>query len=161
MGLGNIFNALQSMGGSGEVDQALTQASSTSGPGGLASALSHAFNSDQTPPFGQMLGNLFNNSDPNQKAGLLNQLAQAIGPQLLASGALGSLGSLLGRGTPVTPDQAAQVSAEQVQQAADHAQKHDPSIVDQASNFYAQHPTLVQGLGAAALAMIMSHISKK
>jgi hypothetical protein len=48
-----------------------------------------------------------------------------------------------------------------VQQLAEHAQASNPSIVDQASSFYAQHPQLVQGLGAGALALIMSHMSKK
>ena len=162
MGLGNIVGALESMaGGSGNLEQAFSQVAGQAGQGGLAAALSHAFNSDQTPPFGQMLGSLFGNSDPDQKAGLLNQLAQSVGPQLLASGALGSLGSLLGSGTPITADQAAQVDPADVQAAAEHVQKHNPSIVDEASSFYSQHPTLVKGLGAAALALMMSHMSNK
>jgi hypothetical protein len=158
MGLGNLIGALT---GGGNVEQAFSQVASQAGHGGLANALTHAFNSDQTPPFGQMVGNMFGSSDPNQKAGILNQLLASVGPQLLASGALGSLGGLLGGGGHVTPQQAEQVSPEQVQEIAEHAQKHNPSIVEQASNFYAQHPTLVQGLGAAALAMMMSHMTKK
>jgi hypothetical protein len=162
MGLGNIMGALESMaGGSGNLEQAFSQVAANAGQGGLASALTHAFQSDQTPPFGQMVGSMFGNSNPDQKAGMLNQLAQSLGPQILASGALGSLGSLLGGGAPITPAQAAQVSPEEVQAAAEHAQKHNPSIVEEASNFYAQHPTLVQGLGAAALGMMMSHMTKK
>jgi hypothetical protein len=162
MGLGNILGALESMaGGSGNVEQAFSQVAANAGQGGLASALTHAFNSDQTPPFGQMVGSLFGNSSPDQKAGLLNQLAQSVGPQLMASGALGNLGALLGGGSQITPEQAAQVSPEEVQAAAEHAQKHNPSVVEEASNFYAQHPTLVQGLGAAALGLMMSHLSKK
>jgi hypothetical protein len=161
MGLGNLVGALESMaGGSGNVEQAFSQVAANAGQGGLASALSHAFQSDQTPPFGQMVSSMFGNSSPDQKAGLLNQLAQSIGPQLMASGALGSLGSLLGSGAQITPQQAAQVSPEDVQAVAEHAQKHNPSVVEEASNFYAQHPTLVQGLGAAAMAMMMSHMSK-
>ena len=162
MGLGNLMGALGSMtGGSGNLEQAFSQIAGSAGQGGLAAALTHAFQSDQTPPFGQMIGNLFGNSDPEQKAGLLNQLAQSVGPQLLASGALGSLGNLLGSGTPITPQQEDQVDASDVQQAAEHAQKHNPSIVDEASGFYSQHPTLVKGLGAAALALMVSHMSNK
>jgi len=162
MGLGNLLGALESMaGGSGNVDQQFSQAASGAGQGGLAEALSHAFNSDQTPPFGQMVANMFGSSDPDQKAGLLNQLAQSLGPQLLASGVLGSLGNLLGGGGQITPEQAATIDPGEVQQAAEHAEKHNPSIVEQASNFYAQHPTLVQGLGAAAMALMMSHMTKK
>jgi hypothetical protein len=162
MGLGNLMGALESMaGGSGNLEQAFSQVAANAGQGGLAGALSHAFQSDQTPPFGQMVGSLFGNSNPDQKAGLLNQLAQSAGPQLMASGVLGNLGSLLGSGRQITPEQAAQVSPVQVQEAAEHAQKHNPSIVEQASCFYAQHPTLVQGLGAAALGLMMSHLTKK
>ena len=162
MGLGNLMGALESMaGGSGNMEQAFSQVATDAGQGGLASALTHAFQSDQTPPFGQMVGNLFGNSSPDQKAGLLNQLAQSVGPQLMASGALGNLGSLLGSGAQITPEQAAQVSPDDVQQAAEHAQKHNPSIVEEASSFYAQHPTLVQGMGAAALGLMMSHLSRK
>lgn len=68
--------------------------------------------------------------------------AQSVGPQLMASGALGSLGNLLGGGPQITPEQATQVRPEDMQQAAEHAQKHNPSIVDEASSFCTQHPTL-------------------
>jgi hypothetical protein len=161
MGLGNLMGALESMAGSGNVEQAFSQAAAGAGQQGLAGALSHAFQSDQTPPFGQMVSSLFGNSSPDQKAGFLNQLAQSVGPQLMASGALGNLGALLGSGTQITPEQAAQVSPEQVQQAAEHAQTHNPSFIEEASGFYAQHPTLVQGLGASALGLMMSHFSKR
>jgi hypothetical protein len=158
MDLGSLIGAL---GGAGNVEQQFPEAAANAGRGDLASALSNAFNSNQTPPFGQMLGNLFGNSNPDQKAGLLNQLIQAVGPQLMASGALGRLGGLLGGGGQITPQQAEEISPEDVQAAAAHAEKHNPSIVDAASDFYAQHPTVVQGLGAAALALMMNHMNKK
>jgi hypothetical protein len=60
----------------------------------------------------------------------------------------------------VSPEQADQIPAETVQQLAEHAQKQNPSIVDQAGQFYAQHPTLVKALGAGSLALIMSHLSQ-
>jgi len=53
----------------------------------LASGLATAFRSDQTPPFGQMLGSLFSKSNGQQRAGILNQLLGAVGPSLLTSGA--------------------------------------------------------------------------
>lgn len=126
----------------------------------LAGGLAEAFRSDQTPPFPQMLGNLFGQSNGEQRAGILTQLLSSSGVNPLS--ALGDrFSGLLKPGSQVTPQQAEQVPPEAVQQLAEHAQKNDPSIVDQASNFYAQHPQLVQGLGAGALALIMSHISKK
>ena len=43
--------------------------------------LSQAFRSDQTPPFGQMVGDLFRQANPQQQAGMLNQLRRrAFGP---------------------------------------------------------------------------------
>ena len=128
----------------------------------LAQGIAQAFRSNQTPPFSQMLGTLFSNSNGQQRAGILNQLLGSLGPGMLASGALSGLKGLLGGGQGnVTPDQANQISAQDVQRLAEHAEKQNPSIVDQASAFYAQHPTLVKTLGASSLALIMSHLSRR
>jgi hypothetical protein len=80
----------------------------------LADGLAHAFKSDQTPPFEQMLSNLFARSNPEQKAGILNQLMAALGPQGLAQLHAQTGGSA----TPITPAQAQQVSPQAVQTAA-------------------------------------------
>ncbi len=124
----------------------------------LAAGVSEAFRSNQTPPFGQMLGTLFSQSNGQQQAGILNQLMGSVGPAAL--GGIGGLAGLLGGGSQVTPQQAQQVPPQAVQQLAEQAQKNDPSIVDQAGSFYAQHPTLIKALGAGSLAMIMSHMSR-
>jgi len=134
---------------------------SQAAPQSLAGALSAAFRSDQTPPFPSMLSNLFNNSDGQQRAGLLNQLLGAAGPSLLGSAVSGPLANLLKGGSTVTPEQAAQVSPEAVRNLAEHAQKANPSVIDQVSGFYSQHPRIVQALGAGAMAMIMSHMNKR
>jgi hypothetical protein len=126
----------------------------------VAAGLSKAFNSSDTPPFSQMVSSLFGQSNGTQQAGILNMLLASAGPAV-ASSALGSLLGQVKSGTPVTPDQASQLPPAAVQELAEHAQKHDPSIIDQASNFYAQHPKVVQALGAGALALIMSHISQE
>jgi hypothetical protein len=128
-------------------------------PASLASGLANAFRSDQTPPFAQMLSNMFNNSNGEQRAGILNHLLGAVGPSA-GAGILGNLGGLLGGGSHITPEQAQQVPPEAVHQLAEQAERNNPSIVDQVSRFYAEHPTLVQGLGAGALALIMSHMSR-
>lgn len=126
----------------------------------LAAGVAEAFRSNQTPPFSQMLGTLFSQSNGQQQAGILNQLLGSLGPAAAGAGALGGLSSLLGAGTQVTPQQAQQVQPEAVQQLAEQAQKNNPSIVDEAGSFYAQHPTLVKALGAGSLALIMSHMSR-
>jgi hypothetical protein len=140
-----------------EVSQAVPQRT-------LAEGLTHAFNSEQTPPFAQMVSNLFSQSSPDQKAGLLNQIVATLGTggisQLLAgAGGMGGLASVLSGGS-VTPAQAQQLSPEQVQVLAQNAEKKDPSIVNAAASFYAQHPTLVKAIGAGALALLMSKISQ-
>jgi hypothetical protein len=128
--------------------------------GELADGLAHAFNSDKTPPFEQMVSRLFDQSNPDQKAGLLNQILGALGPDGVAQvrGAGSGLASMLSEGS-VTPQQAQQVSPEAVQELAQQAAKTDPSIVDTAAGFYAQHPTLIKAIGAGALALLMSRIS--
>jgi len=142
------------------------QAAQQTSPQELAPGIAAAFRSDQTPPFGQMVGQLFNRSNPQQQAGLLNQLIQAIGPAALSSVAGGALGRVLGTGagtssTPaVTPAQAQQVPADAVAAAAAHAEQKDGSIVDKLSGFYAQHPDLVKGLGATALAIALGQLRR-
>src|SRR5579871_5465642 len=60
-------------------------------PSHLASGLAEAFRSNQTPPFSQMLSTLYSNSNPQQRAGILNQLLTAVEPGVLASTGLGAL----------------------------------------------------------------------
>jgi hypothetical protein len=81
----------------------------------MADALSHTFRSDQTPSFPEMVSNLFRQSNPDQRAGLLNHLISAIGPGALAS--IPALKDLAG-GQTVTPQKANQISPDQVQQIA-------------------------------------------
>ena len=102
-------------------------------PSILSQGLSAMFHSDQTPPFSQSASQMFGQANPNQKAGMLNQL--------------------------ITPEQAAQLTPEQVQQMADHAQQNNPSIVDHMSDFYAQHSGLIKTLGGAALAIALAKIA--
>ena len=133
--------------------------------GDLADGLSQAFRSDQTPPFEQMVTGLFNQSSPDQKASLLNQLLGVLGSggaaqALNASGGLAGLAGMLSGGR-VTPQQADQIPPQAVEVLAQQAAKKDPSIIDKAAGFYAQHPTLVKAIGVGALALLMSKISAK
>ena len=142
-------------------DEVAQQAS----PASLGSALSAVLRSNATPPFGQTVGGLFDKSNPEQRAGILNQIIQSMGPAALASGG-GILAKILG-GTPasgvptVTPQQASQVSPADASVLASHAEQHNPSVVDAVGSFYAQHPAIVKTLGVAALAMVMNHMQTK
>lgn len=139
-------------------------------PSAVSSGLAEAFRSPNTPPFGHMVSDLFGSSNGEQRAGILNHLITAVGPAA-AGGLLGNLAGAFS-GAPsgaqtqppqpkVTPEQAQQIQPAAVRELAEQAQQRDPSIVERAGAFYAQHPQLVQGLGAAALALVMSHISQR
>jgi hypothetical protein len=128
----------------------------------LADGLSQAFRSDKTPSFAEMVSSLFRQSNPGQQAGLLNQLAESVGPAALASiPALKELAARSGSSRSVTPQMASQVSAEQVQQIANQAENNNPSVVDQVSGFYAQHPEVVKALGSAAVTIAIQHIIRR
>jgi hypothetical protein len=137
-------------------EQDFSRVSQGAPPSAISGGLADAFRSNQTPPFAQMVSQLFGQSNGQQRAGILNQLVGAAGPAALSGGLLSGLAGMLHGGSSITPEQAQQVSPEAVQRLAEHAERQDPSIVDKASEFYSQHPTLVQGLGAGALALIMS-----
>lgn len=143
----------------------------------IADGLAEAFRSEQTPDFGLMTANLFDNSNPQQRAGLLNTLLRYAGPAILSkvlSGGGGS-GSASGGGglsdlinifrgggqQEVTPEMAEQIPPDAVKEIAEKAQNENPSIIDRISDFYAEHPTLVKSLGAAALTVALSKIAQK
>jgi hypothetical protein len=141
------------------------EAARSTSPADLSSALSSMFRSDATPSFGQLVGSLFEKSDPQQRAGLLNHLIGALGP-----GAAGTVGGILSRAlgstantatavaSGVTAQQASQVSPSDVTALAAHAEQQNPSVVDRVGSFYAQHPTLVKTLGGAALAVTLGRL---
>ncbi|MGX4643408.1 hypothetical protein [Massilia sp. SYSU DXS3249] len=156
----------------------------------LAQGVTQAFRSDQTPPFPQMVGQMFGQSNPNQQASMLNQLIAAAGPALMGAlagrgmggggmggmggmgnmGGMGGLGGLLGNlmgggnggSTPpqITPEQASQLTPEQVQQIAEKAEQENPGVVERMGDFYAEHPNVVKGLGGAALAIALAHLAQ-
>src|SRR5262249_30230400 len=137
-----------------------TAGASVSGapPNAVAGGISQAFRSDQTPPFPEMLANLFSHCDPNQRAGVLNQLLSSIGPgTLTALPGMASLSSLF-RGGCIRPEQAGQVSPGQVQQMAAHAERENPSVVDQISSFYAQYPQVMSCRRAGSYNCTPTHV---
>ncbi len=146
-----------------EVHEHFDQVAQAAPQGLIADGLAAAFRSDQTPAFGQLLGSLFNQSSGEQKAGMLNQLLASAGPGILASlaGGGGLANLLQGGAKQITPEQAAQVSPEAVQQLATHVEKADPSIIDKASQFYAEHPTLIKTLGGAVLSVALAKVAER
>ena len=161
-------------------DDDFDQVAQQAPPAVLSQGVAEAFRSDRTPPFPNMLGQMFGQSDPNTRAGILNQLIAAAGPALLSSalsrgggtgagmgmggGLAGLLGGLLGgsgqtNAPRITPEQASQVPAEAVEDLAREAQQKDPGIIDRVSDFAAGNPTLVKGLGAVAVGIALKHLA--
>jgi len=122
----------------------------------LAKGLSAAFASDQTPAIGNMVGQLFGQSNGAQQAGMLNQLIGALGPGVMAGLAGGVLGNVMSPGqTQITPEQASQLTPQQVQDVVNHANEGHPGVADQLGQFYAQHRGLINTLGGIAATVAM------
>jgi hypothetical protein len=134
----------------------------------LADGMAHAMRSDATPPFGQLMGQLFGQSNPQQRAGILGELARAAGPAVL-----GKLGGLLGGGhaagaggaTTATPTislaDAQQVTPQQAEEIARAAEKQDPGVLDKVAGFYAQHPEVFKAVGGMALALALGRMAQR
>jgi hypothetical protein len=162
------YNGAQAAQSPANVNDDFDQFAQAAPPSAVADGLSAAFRSEQTPPFGQMIGQLFGQSNGTQRASILNTLIAALGPTIVsqvlarAGGGASGLAGILGGGQrEVTPEEAAQVPPEAVQQVADAAEQRDPSVIDTISNVYAQHPTLIKTLGAAALTIALANIASR
>lgn len=129
----------------------------------MARGMTDVLRSDQTPPFPQMVGQMFDKSNANQRAGMLNQLLGSLGPGALSAIAGGVLGNLFrGNEAPaaVTPEQAATMTPQQAEQIATVAEQQNPSIVDRMGDFYAENPQLVKAIGGAALALLLGRVAQ-
>jgi hypothetical protein len=103
-------------------------------PEDLSLGLEDAFNDDDTPPFEEMTAQLYERSDPETRAQLLDLLGR--------------------RGKR-------DVAPSEVQSAAARSARENPGIVQQISRFYARHPQVVQVLGQAALSILMSGMARR
>lgn len=152
-----LIDILNSFTGNSTTEEHFDRVAEQASTDELGSGLAAAMRSDQTPPFGSMVGQLFGHSNASQQAGLLNQILSTLGPTLLSGAAGGVLGRMLGsRQGPVTSEQASQVTPAQVTELAAHAEQAQPGVVDQVSRFYAEHSGLIKTLGGAALAITLA-----
>jgi hypothetical protein len=147
-----------------DFDQVAQAAPSSS----LADGIAAAFRSDRTPPFSDMVANLFNRSGSDQQAGLINSLIAAAGPALVSQilsrrggGGMDVTRLLSGGQTELAPEQAQQIPPDAVREIAAQAEQQDPSIIDRISGFYAEHPTLVKTLGGAALSIALAKLAQR
>jgi len=126
--------------------------------GTLAQGISAVMRSDQTPPFAQLVSQLFASGSGDQKMSMLNTLLSSVTPEQRAQ--LAGLIPGLGAAASVSSAQAAAVSPSAVQSLAQHVEQHDAGIVDKMSTVYAAHPTLVKTLGTAAMMIAMRKIAE-
>jgi hypothetical protein len=129
----------------------------------LGAGLADAFRSPQTPPFPNMLSQLFGQSGGSQRASVLNTLITTLGPAVISQvlarrGVPGA--ERVGASQTVPPDVAQQIPQEAVEELAAEAERRDPSIVDKLGHFYADQPALVKTLGGAALVIAMAKIAQ-
>jgi hypothetical protein len=131
----------------------------------LGQGVADAFRADNTPPFGEMVGQMFGQSNPQQQAGVLNQLLRSMAPGVLSAlggGILGRMSAPSNAGAPqLTPEQASQLTPEQVKEIATRAERDDPGVLDKIGAFYAEHPQLVKTLGSAALAIALAGVANR
>lgn len=169
--LSQFINSTGSPPAAGNVDEHFDQAAQNASPDLLSQGLAAMFRSNETPPFSQTVGQLFEKGSPTQQAGILNQLLSGMGPAVLASlmsGAAGSgLASILGQAAPsdgsapaLTPEQASAVTPDQVAKMASHAEQQNPDIIDHMSAFYAEHASLIKTLGGAALTVALAKMAE-
>jgi len=127
----------------------------------MGQGIADALRSDETPPLGQMVSDMFAKATPQQQAAMLNQMLGSVSPGVLASlgGAAGALATT--SAASVTPQQASQLSPQQVQDIANHAEKSNPDIFDKLGSFYAEHPQLVKTLGSAALTIALAKMANR
>ena len=162
MGLLDLLKQVTGSAGTNPADH-FDQVAAQASPAELGRGLAAAMRSDETPPFGSMVGQLFGQSSPTQQAGLLNRILAGVGPTALSGLGGGVLGRILGGAgssgatvPQVTPEQASQLTPAQVSEIAAHAEQTHPGIVDQVGDFYAQHSGLIKMLGGAVLLATLS-----
>jgi hypothetical protein len=148
----------------GDVADHYSQVAQAAPQSSVIAGLTEALGSGGAGGFAQMAGQLFNNSGNAQQASMLNSLLATAGPavlsQFLGANAGSTLSSLLGSGqTQLTPAQAATVPADEVSALAQHVHNAAPNVVSKISEIYAEHPQVVQTLGAAAMAMALRKIA--
>jgi hypothetical protein len=127
----------------------------------VSEGLADTFRAEQTPPFPDMVAQLFHHSDPQQRAGLLNQILAAVGPSVLTGGPLSELFRHFRDGTQISEHEAEALLPHEVKELAQRAQEHNPGVIERVSEFYARHPDLVRNLGNAALSIALANMARR
>ena len=128
-------------------------------PDTLAHGIAAIMRSDDTPPFAQLVSQLFSSGSLVQKTAMVNTLLSSITPQQRAQFA--SLIPGLASKATVTSDQLSTVSPTDIKTLAERVEQRDAGVVEKMSALYAAHPMLVKTLGSTALAVAMRAIAER
>lgn len=164
MGLMDILEqyAGQAMAAQGDPHADFSRVAEQAPADALGAGIAEALRNGAGGSFATSIEKLFANSNPDQRAGLLTRLIEAAGPAVLSSIAGGALARFGGGGAAqVSSTDANSVTPAQAGELANAAHAKDPGIVDRVGSFYSQHPLVVKALGAAALAVAMSHMARR
>ena len=142
----------------GDVGAHFQQVAESVDSGTLAGGIADALRSDKTPPFSQLVSQLFGSGSGEQKSAMINTLLSAIPAEQRAK--LSSMiPGLTGIGDKITTSATKNFSVTDVEKLAKHAEQQDGTVVDKMGAIYAQHPALFKTLGAGALAIAMRAMS--
>jgi hypothetical protein len=126
--------------------------------GTLAKGIAEVMRSDQTPPFAQIVSQLFASASPDQKAAMITALVSAVPAE--QRGALGAMLGGSGRASVAGAPTTTLPSKDEVASMAQKAEQSGSGVIEAMSNFYAQHPTLVKTLGTTAMVIAMRKIAE-
>jgi hypothetical protein len=162
----NKYGSRDAANEAGSVDADFDRFSQVAPSSTMSEGLAEAFRSRETPPFANMLSQLFGRSPAAQKTNVLNTLVTTLGPilvsQLLAKhGANRAAQELQSGSTRISPEVAEQIPANSIEAVAEEAEKKDPSVVDRISKFYAEQPALIKTLGGLALTIAMAKVAQR
>lgn len=127
--------------------------------GTLAHGIAEVMRSDQTPPFAQIVAQLFVNASTDQKSAMVKALLSAVPVDQQ-----GQLAAMLGAPAPGTASSgvpATMPSKDAIAKIAQKAEQTGAGVIEAMSNFYAQHPALVETLGSAAMVIAMRKIAER
>jgi hypothetical protein len=142
---------------SGDAGAHFQQVAQSVDTGTLAQGIAAAMRSDTTPPFAEMVSQLFAAGSGDQKIAMLNTLLASVPPAQRAQ-----FPSLIpGLGAAMSASAAQAISPTAVQKFAQQVEQHDAGIVEKMSQLYAAHPTLVRTLGSAAMMIAMRKIAER
>jgi hypothetical protein len=158
--IGGLLNQYISGNGAANTEEAhdhYDQVQSAVPTGILGSSIGSALKSLAVQQVEQHILNSASQMSPEQRGGLMQSLLNGL---TSSGGDVSSILSQLGINQSVA-DNPQDASPEDVAALAAHTHQNNPDVFQRAMEFYAEHPTLVKAMGAAAVSAIIYEIAKR